>query len=122
MRVVNVLKHARECAGDAPIHAVMGGFHLAGRNEEIIPETVAALVELEPHTIAAGHCTGWRAIGALANACSEGVLAPPWLASVMYSDWGWWSELSRSRERHRFWHRQNESVWRKHRGAKFGTS
>ncbi len=74
--VVNVLKHARECAGDAPIHAVMGGFHLAGRNEEIIPETVAALVELEPHTIAAGHCTGWRAISALANACSEAVLDP----------------------------------------------
>ncbi|MGB7601302.1 MAG: MBL fold metallo-hydrolase, partial [Candidatus Sulfotelmatobacter sp.] len=27
--VVNVLKHARECAADTPIHAVMGGFHLS---------------------------------------------------------------------------------------------
>lgn len=74
--VVNVLKHAREIAGGAPIHAVVGGFHLAGANEKIIPETIAALLELNPHTIAAGHCTGWRAIVALANACGAGVLDP----------------------------------------------
>ena len=45
--VVNVLKHARECAADTPIHAVMGGFHLSGANEEIIPETVAGPVGIE---------------------------------------------------------------------------
>ncbi len=74
--VVNVLKHARACANNVPIHAVMGGFHLAGVNEQIIPETVAELMEIGPHTIAAGHCTGWRALNALANAFDDGVLDP----------------------------------------------
>jgi 7,8-dihydropterin-6-yl-methyl-4-(beta-D-ribofuranosyl)aminobenzene 5'-phosphate synthase len=74
--VVNVLKHARECAADTPIHAVMGGFHLSGANEKIIPETVAALLELNPHVIAAGHCTGWRAVTALANTFGDDVLDP----------------------------------------------
>ncbi|HVB79182.1 MAG TPA: MBL fold metallo-hydrolase [Candidatus Binataceae bacterium] len=74
--VVNVLKHARECVADTPIHAVMGGFHLSGANEEIIPETVAALSELNPRVIAAGHCTGWRAVNALANTFGDGALDP----------------------------------------------
>jgi 7,8-dihydropterin-6-yl-methyl-4-(beta-D-ribofuranosyl)aminobenzene 5'-phosphate synthase len=74
--VVNVLKHARECAGDAPIHVVMGGFHLAGANEEIIPDTVQALAEFRLNTAAAGHCTGWRAVRALANAFGDNVLNP----------------------------------------------
>ncbi len=74
--VVNVLKHARSLAGNAAIHAVIGGFHLAGPNQKIIPETVEALLELQPRVIAAGHCTGWRAIVALANACGDGVLDP----------------------------------------------
>jgi len=74
--VVNVLKHARQSAADAPIHVVMGGFHLAGANEKIIPETVRALSELKPGTVAAGHCTGWRAVRALANAFGDDVVDP----------------------------------------------
>jgi 7,8-dihydropterin-6-yl-methyl-4-(beta-D-ribofuranosyl)aminobenzene 5'-phosphate synthase len=74
--VVNVLKHARDCADGAPVHAVMGGFHLAGPNEEIISETVAALSEFHLKTIAAGHCTGWRAVVALADAFGDGVIDP----------------------------------------------
>ena len=74
--VVNVLKRARECGSDAPVHAVMGGFHLAGANEKIIPETVQALSEIKPSTIAAGHCTGWRALVALANAFGDKVVDP----------------------------------------------
>lgn len=74
--VVNVLKHAGACAAGAPIHAVMGGFHLAGANEEIIPETVQALSEFDLKTIAAGHCTGWRAVVALANAFGDSVIQP----------------------------------------------
>lgn len=74
--VVNVLKHARDSADGAPVHAVMGGFHLAGANEEIIPETVQALSEFNLSTIAAGHCTGWRAVAALAGAFGDGVVDP----------------------------------------------
>jgi len=74
--VVNVMKHARECAANTPIHVVMGGFHLAGANEKIIPDTVQAMSEFKLRTIAAGHCTGWRAVGALANAFGDTVLDP----------------------------------------------
>ena len=73
--IVNVLRHARATFPETPIHAVMGGLHLSGANEEIIPQTVAGLAAFGLKTIAAGHCTGWRAMTALANAF-EGVLAP----------------------------------------------
>jgi 7,8-dihydropterin-6-yl-methyl-4-(beta-D-ribofuranosyl)aminobenzene 5'-phosphate synthase len=74
--IVNVCKHAQATFPDIPLHAVMGGLHLAGPNEEIIPQTVEGLREFGLKTIAAGHCTGWRAMTALANAFGESVLAP----------------------------------------------
>ncbi len=73
--IVNVLTHARESLG-APLHAVMGGLHLSGANEEIIPQTVAAMKAFGLATIAAGHCTGWRALSALAQAFGDKVVAP----------------------------------------------
>jgi 7,8-dihydropterin-6-yl-methyl-4-(beta-D-ribofuranosyl)aminobenzene 5'-phosphate synthase len=74
--IVNVCRHARVTSPDVPLHAVMGGLHLSGPNEAIIPQTVGGLREFGLKTIAAGHCTGWRAMTALANAFGEGVLAP----------------------------------------------
>ena len=73
--IVNVCKHARAVFPDAPIHAVMGGLHLSGPNEAVIPQTVEGLAEFGIRTIAAGHCTGWHAMTALANAFG-GALAP----------------------------------------------
>ncbi|MCC7217198.1 MAG: MBL fold metallo-hydrolase [Burkholderiales bacterium] len=72
--VVNVLLHARECFADVPLFGVMGGFHLAGPNERIIPDTVEAMRPFRLTTIAAGHCTGWRATGALAAAFGDAVV------------------------------------------------
>jgi 7,8-dihydropterin-6-yl-methyl-4-(beta-D-ribofuranosyl)aminobenzene 5'-phosphate synthase len=37
---------------------------------------VAALRDFDLDVIAAGHCTGWRAMTALANTFSEAKLAP----------------------------------------------
>jgi 7,8-dihydropterin-6-yl-methyl-4-(beta-D-ribofuranosyl)aminobenzene 5'-phosphate synthase len=74
--IVNVLKHARATFPDAPLHAVMGGLHLSGANEEIIPQTVAALAEFGLAQMAVGHCTGWRAMSALSAAFGDKVLAP----------------------------------------------
>jgi 7,8-dihydropterin-6-yl-methyl-4-(beta-D-ribofuranosyl)aminobenzene 5'-phosphate synthase len=54
----------------------MGGLHLSGANEAVIPQTVEGLRAFGLKTIAAGHCTGWRALTALANTFGEGVLAP----------------------------------------------
>ncbi|MGE3652316.1 MAG: MBL fold metallo-hydrolase [Reyranellaceae bacterium] len=74
--VVNVLSHARDCFPDVKLHAVLGGLHLSGTNERIIPQTVAALGGFGLDVIAAGHCTGWRAMSALANAFGDGTLVP----------------------------------------------
>jgi 7,8-dihydropterin-6-yl-methyl-4-(beta-D-ribofuranosyl)aminobenzene 5'-phosphate synthase len=52
----------------------MGGLHLSGANERVIPDTVAALRDFELKTIAAAHCTGWRAVNALANAFGDAVV------------------------------------------------
>lgn len=74
--IVNVLKEARASFPNYPIHGVMGGFHLAGVNEDIIPATVAELKTFALKTIAAGHCTGWRATTALAAAFGDDILVP----------------------------------------------
>jgi len=74
--VVNVLKHARATFADVPLHTVMGGFHLSGATEKIIPETVEALAEFGLASIAAGHCTGWRAMAALTAKFGDGVVTP----------------------------------------------
>ena len=42
-----------------------------GINERVIPQTVEALKGFDLDVIAAGHCTGWRAMAALANAFGD---------------------------------------------------
>lgn len=74
--VINVLKHAKASFPDIPLYAVAGGLHLSGTNERIIGETVAAMRDFNLSVIAAGHCTGWRAITALANEFGDKVLVP----------------------------------------------
>jgi len=74
--VVNVLTHARASFPGVSLHAVMGGLHLSGPNESVIPQTVEGLRAFDLKTIAAGHCTGWRALTALANAFGDKILAP----------------------------------------------
>jgi 7,8-dihydropterin-6-yl-methyl-4-(beta-D-ribofuranosyl)aminobenzene 5'-phosphate synthase len=74
--VINVLTHARDCFPGAKLHAVLGGLHLSGINERIIPQTVKALQAFSLDVIAAGHCTGWRAMTALSNAFGDGKLTP----------------------------------------------
>jgi 7,8-dihydropterin-6-yl-methyl-4-(beta-D-ribofuranosyl)aminobenzene 5'-phosphate synthase len=66
--LINVLHAARQRFPDVPLYGVFGGFHLSGQTEAIIPETVAALAQFNLKLIAAGHCTGWRALNALATA------------------------------------------------------
>jgi 7,8-dihydropterin-6-yl-methyl-4-(beta-D-ribofuranosyl)aminobenzene 5'-phosphate synthase len=74
--VVNVLKDARAKHPGVPLYCVLGGFHLSGATEKIIPETVGAMRDFGLTYIAAGHCTGWRAMTALANAFSDRVVTP----------------------------------------------
>jgi 7,8-dihydropterin-6-yl-methyl-4-(beta-D-ribofuranosyl)aminobenzene 5'-phosphate synthase len=72
--LINVLLAARAQFPEVPLYGVVGGFHLAGVTEAIIPETVAALAQFDLKLIAAGHCTGWRAVNALAAAYGAAVV------------------------------------------------
>lgn len=74
--VINVLKDAHAKHPDIPLYCVLGGFHLSGATEKIIPDTVEAMREFGLTYIAAGHCTGWRAMAALVNAFGDQVVTP----------------------------------------------
>ena len=71
--IVNVCTHTRDLFPDLPIHCVMGGLHLGGVMEAIIPDTLEGLRPFGIKYIITGHCTGWRALHALANAFGESV-------------------------------------------------
>jgi len=65
--IVNVLRHARSTFASVPLYGAMGGLHLSGNTEAIIPQTVSDLSQFGLRLLAPGHCTGWRAIAALAR-------------------------------------------------------
>jgi hypothetical protein len=66
--VINACLAASDHYPDTPVDLVLGGFHLAGAAmEQRIEATIQDLVDLvQPHIVAPGHCTGWRAKAALA--------------------------------------------------------
>lgn len=74
--LINVLTDARDKAPGIPIHAAVGGFHLSGANEAIIPQTVNALRNFDLRVIAPAHCTGWRALTTLVDVFGESVVDP----------------------------------------------
>ena len=66
--IVNVVRYARKITGIDKVHAIIGGFHLGGPAfEPIIPETVESLVAFDPGVLVPTHCTGFKAIHALAK-------------------------------------------------------
>jgi 7,8-dihydropterin-6-yl-methyl-4-(beta-D-ribofuranosyl)aminobenzene 5'-phosphate synthase len=71
--IVNVCTEVRRLFPDVPVHAVMGGLHLGGVMEHLIPQTVDGLKPFDIGYLIAGHCTGWRALHALADAYGERV-------------------------------------------------
>jgi 7,8-dihydropterin-6-yl-methyl-4-(beta-D-ribofuranosyl)aminobenzene 5'-phosphate synthase len=71
--IVNVCTHTRNLFPDIPIYCVMGGLHLGGVMERIIPDTVEGLRPFRINHIITGHCTGWRALHALSDAFGDAV-------------------------------------------------
>ena len=65
--LVNVLMHARSVFPEVGLYGVVGGLHLSGATEKIIPQTVADLRQFDLRLIAPGHCTGWRALSAMSK-------------------------------------------------------
>lgn len=69
---MNIVHHARRLTAVPRLHALIGGLHLNGPAfEPIIGPTVSHLLQLAPHLLVPGHCTGWRAQQAMATALAE---------------------------------------------------
>jgi 7,8-dihydropterin-6-yl-methyl-4-(beta-D-ribofuranosyl)aminobenzene 5'-phosphate synthase len=76
--VINACLGAQALFPNEPMDTILGGYHLAGAGmESRIPETVQDLVDrVSPRIVAPGHCTGWRAKAALADAFAPGRYGP----------------------------------------------
>jgi 7,8-dihydropterin-6-yl-methyl-4-(beta-D-ribofuranosyl)aminobenzene 5'-phosphate synthase len=65
--IVNTLRYAQKLTGEDRIHAIVGGFHLSGKQfEKLITPTCDALAAFAPDHLVPSHCTGWRATHAIA--------------------------------------------------------
>jgi 7,8-dihydropterin-6-yl-methyl-4-(beta-D-ribofuranosyl)aminobenzene 5'-phosphate synthase len=76
--IVNVGLEARRLLPQHPIDLMLGGYHLAGATvEDRIGPTLRDLGDVVvPRIVAPGHCTGWRASAALAEAFGPAGFAP----------------------------------------------
>jgi 7,8-dihydropterin-6-yl-methyl-4-(beta-D-ribofuranosyl)aminobenzene 5'-phosphate synthase len=69
---INVLRHAQRLTGVAPIAGLLGGLHLTGGLFEArIGPTVEALRAAGVGRVLPAHCSGWRAVHAIARAMPE---------------------------------------------------
>jgi len=59
--VVNASKESVNLlGGKVPLHAVVGGYHLAANDDVKVKNTVRDLKALDPKVLLPGHCSGWR--------------------------------------------------------------
>jgi 7,8-dihydropterin-6-yl-methyl-4-(beta-D-ribofuranosyl)aminobenzene 5'-phosphate synthase len=70
--VINVLFHAQRLAGEARVAGLVGGLHLTGGLFEArIEPTVQALRAARVGRVLPAHCSGWRAVHAIARAMPD---------------------------------------------------
>jgi 7,8-dihydropterin-6-yl-methyl-4-(beta-D-ribofuranosyl)aminobenzene 5'-phosphate synthase len=70
--IINTMQYAQKLTLVNRVHAVFGGFHLAGKDYETkITPTVDKLTSFNPRLIVPSHCTGWRGIYAIMKAMPE---------------------------------------------------
>jgi 7,8-dihydropterin-6-yl-methyl-4-(beta-D-ribofuranosyl)aminobenzene 5'-phosphate synthase len=70
--IINTVNYAKQITGVADVYAVIGGFHLAGKeNEKRIEPTINELKRINPNLVVPCHCTGWKAMCAIAQALPE---------------------------------------------------
>jgi 7,8-dihydropterin-6-yl-methyl-4-(beta-D-ribofuranosyl)aminobenzene 5'-phosphate synthase len=66
--IINTITYAQRITGVPRVYAVIGGFHLAGKeNEHRIEQTIKELEQVNPKLIVPSHCTGWKAVCAIAR-------------------------------------------------------
>jgi 7,8-dihydropterin-6-yl-methyl-4-(beta-D-ribofuranosyl)aminobenzene 5'-phosphate synthase len=82
--VVNASLGALKTCAPEPLDIVLGGFHLSGKAMEgRIEATVRDLkARAKPRIVAPGHCSGWRAKVALAQAFAPGHYGPSFVGST----------------------------------------
>jgi len=61
----NTLAHADRLRGEVPLRAIIGGMHLLRADAPRLERAITALAARKPELIAAGHCTGSRAVALL---------------------------------------------------------
>jgi 7,8-dihydropterin-6-yl-methyl-4-(beta-D-ribofuranosyl)aminobenzene 5'-phosphate synthase len=75
--VVNVVRNAQQLTGEPRVAGLIGGFHLTGAVfEPLIPETVSDIAAIGIERLVPAHCTGWRAMHALAAAMPAAFVQP----------------------------------------------
>jgi 7,8-dihydropterin-6-yl-methyl-4-(beta-D-ribofuranosyl)aminobenzene 5'-phosphate synthase len=73
--IINTALYSQKTAGLNKMYAIIGGFHLAGKEFECrIDQTVRELKLINPSILAPSHCTGWKAICKFAHAMPEAVV------------------------------------------------
>ena len=70
--IINTVKYVQQVTGTKKVWAVLGGFHLAGKTfENRIQPTIKELQRINPKLIVPSHCTGWKAMCAMAKTFPE---------------------------------------------------
>ncbi|MBN1245696.1 MBL fold metallo-hydrolase [Candidatus Bathyarchaeota archaeon] len=70
--IINTVTYAQQITGTKKVHAVLGGFHLAGKTfENRIQPTIEELQRINPELIVPSHCTGWKAMCTIAKTFPE---------------------------------------------------
>jgi 7,8-dihydropterin-6-yl-methyl-4-(beta-D-ribofuranosyl)aminobenzene 5'-phosphate synthase len=69
--IINTLYHARLLAGTDKVHTVAGGAHLINASKQRLEETIAALKQIDVHSLGLCHCTGLPVASVLAQEFRE---------------------------------------------------
>jgi 7,8-dihydropterin-6-yl-methyl-4-(beta-D-ribofuranosyl)aminobenzene 5'-phosphate synthase len=66
--IINTTHYAQQITGTDNVFAIIGGFHLAGKEcESRINQTVEKLKLMNPNLLVPSHCTGWKGVHAIAK-------------------------------------------------------
>ena len=70
--IINTTLFGLQITGINKVHAILGGFHLVGKNcEPRIYETIKKLEQFKLEIIVPMHCTGWRGKNAIFKAMPQ---------------------------------------------------
>lgn len=69
--VINILNYTAEKTGRADFHTVMGGTHLGPAEEDVVTQTIEALLGFDIQRVGFAHCTGRKAEARVARAFGD---------------------------------------------------